>query len=128
MKEITDYAILARKLLKEIEEQADEFRDSDEQEEIYAVAELHKTITDAAKALAAAITKPIIEYHNELFRSGEGISVFSYSAFYFALEYVTNILDAATVDQKAGFQEETKMAAKFSAKLSPIKIQISKPI
>lgn len=128
MKEITEYAVLARKLLEQIEEQADEFRSSNDMTEIFAAEELHETLTAAAQSLAASITEPIIKYQNELFQSGEGISVFSYTAFYMALEYVTNILDAATMEQDAGFQDKTKLMAKISAKLSPITIQISKPI
>lgn len=128
MKEITEYAVLARKLLEQIEEQADDFRSSDDLAELFLVADLHETLTDAAKSLAAAIVEPLVKYQNDLFHSGEGISVFSYTAFYMALEYVTNILDAATMEQNAGFQDETKLMAKISAKMSPVTIHISKPI
>lgn len=128
MKEITEYAVLARKLLENIEKQANEFQSSGGHEELYMAQKIHETVTDAAQALAYAITDPIIKYHNELFRTGEGISAFSYTALYFAVEYVTNILDAATVNMGAGFQEESKMAARFSARLSPVKINITKPI
>ena len=127
MKEITEYAVLARKLLEQIEERADELRSSDNMAEIFSAAELHEILTDAAKSLAVAIVEPLVKYQNDLFYSDEGISVFSYTAFYMALEYVTNILDAATVD-RAGFQDETKLMAKISAKMSPVTIQISKPI
>lgn len=128
MKEITEYAVLARKLLEQIEEQADDFRSSDDLAELFLAADLAETLTDAAKSLADAIVEPLVKYQNDLFHSGEGISVFSYMAFYMALEYVINILDAATMEQNAGFQDETKLMAKISAKMSPVTIQISKPI
>ena len=123
MKKITEYEYLAKKALEAIEEKADEARESGDD-----VTDLYKTVTNSAKLLTEAIIRPLIEFHNGNTLSGTGTSFFSYTVYYFVLEYVGQILDAATGEMEKSFPQETRMTAKMNAIIAPIKTDIIKPL
>lgn len=117
------YEHLARRLCFEIEQKADEARENKD-----LLEKLHEQCSDAAKQLTVGIVGPLLAVQDQLVDEGIGMSLFPYAVYYFAIEYITQFLDAVTSDHQEGFPEQTKEIAKLMAVLKPIKTSIIKRI